>query len=128
MLGIYESESRKDVYTNGTRLSNANRCNLSTEWSRLIGEAGRWCESYASDILYAADCVRGYLESLASGETVESREYWFGFREAGVDSKTVIDAYPADTYASHLYRAVWVWSFAVKGDFLKTKLKKMLII
>lgn len=127
MLGIYESEY-KDVYINGVPLSSADKCGFATEWSRLINEAGRWCESYANDILYAVDQVRGYLESLASGETVESREYWFGFREAGVDGKTVIDAHPAGIYASYIYRAVWVWSFVVERDFLKTKLKKMLII
>ena len=51
MLGIYENDVRESI-ENGAWLSSLRDCNFSSEWSRLICEAGRWCESYASDISF----------------------------------------------------------------------------
>ena len=45
MLGIYENDVRESI-ENGAWLSSIKDCNFSSEWSRLICEAGRWCESY----------------------------------------------------------------------------------
>ena len=77
MLGIYENDVRESI-NNGAWLSSVKDCNFSSERSRLICEAGRWCESYASDILIDFESVKAYLERLASGEESEGREFWFG--------------------------------------------------
>ena len=131
MLGIYENDVRESI-ENGAWLDSLRDCNFSSEWSRLINEAGRWCESYASDILIDFESIREYLNSLANGETMESREFWFGFRQMGVDGLSFIESRTEREYASHVYRAVWRWSFIVEegkyGGHVKTELVKLLVI
>ena len=131
MLGIYENDIRES-FSNGAFVSEIQNCNFSSEWSRLINEAGRWCESYASDILIDFESIREYLNSLASGETMESREFWFGFRQMGVDHLAFIQSRTEREYASHVYRAVWRWSFTVEereyGPYIVSKLEKLCII
>lgn len=131
MLGIYENDVRESI-NNGAWLSSIKDCNFSGEWSRLITEAGRWCESYASDILIDFESIRDYLNSLANGETMENREFWFGFRQSGVDGLSFIKSRTEREYASHVYRAVWRWSFTVEereyGPYIVSKLEKLLVI
>ena len=112
MLGIYENDIRES-FSNGAFVSEIQNCNFSSEWSRLINEAGRWCESYASDILIDFESIKAYLERLKNGEESEGREFWFGFRQMGVDNLAFIQSRTEREYASHVYRAVWRWSFTV---------------
>lgn len=131
MLGIYENDIRES-FSNGAFVSEVQNCNFSSEWSRLICEAGRWCESYASDILIDFESIKAYLERLASGEESEGREFWFGFRQMGVDGLSFIQSRTEREYASHVYRAVWRWSFTVEerkyGLYIVSKLEKLLVI
>ena len=132
MLGIYENDVRESI-NNGAWLSSVKECNFSSEWSRLICEAGRWCESYASDLMNDMDSVRAYLISMAEGmEEPENREFWFGFRQMGVDGLSFIRSRTERDYASHVYRAVWRWSFTVEereyGKYIVSKLEKLLVI
>ena len=131
MLGIYENDVRESI-ENGSWLDSLRDCNFSTEWSRLINEAGRWCESYASDILYDYDAINDYLNELTSGKEMESKEFWFGFRQSGVDGLGFIRSRTEREYASHVYRAVWRWSFTVEereyGPYIVSKLEKLLVI
>ena len=131
MLGIYENDIRES-FSNGAFVSEIQHCNFSSEWSRLINEAGRWCESYASDILIDFESIKAYLERLASGEESECREFWFGFRQMGVDHLAFIQSRTEREYASHVYRAVWRWSFTVEereyGPYIVSKLEKLPVI
>ena len=131
MLGIYENDIRES-FSNGAFASEIQNCNFSSEWSRLINEAGRWCESYASDILIDFESIKAYLERLASGEESEGREFWFGFRQMGVDHLAFIQSRTEREYASHVYLAVWRWSFTVEereyGPYIVSKLEKLLVI
>ena len=131
MLGIYENDIRESI-ENGAWLTSLKDCNFSTEWSRLINEAGRWCESYASDILIDFETIEAYLGQLANGEESEGREFWFGFRQMGVDNLAFIRSRTEREYASHTYRAVWRWSFIVEereyGPYIVSKLEKLLVI
>ena len=131
MLGIYENDVRESFEV-GAWLSSVKNCNFSTEWSRLICEAGRWCESYASDILIDFESIKEYLDSLANGETMESREFWFGFRQMGVDHLAFIQSRTERESAGHVYRAIWRWSFTVEereyGPYIVSKLEKLLVI
>ena len=131
MLGIYENDIRES-FSNGAFVSEIQNCNFSREWSRLINEAGRWCESYASDILIDFEAIKAYLERLASGEETEGREFWFGFRQMGIDHLAFIQSRTEREYASHVYRAVWRWSFTVEereyGPYIVSKLEKLLVI
>ena len=131
MLGIYENDIRES-FSNGAFVSEIQNCNFSSEWSRLINEAGRWCESYASDILIDFESIKAYLERLKNGEESEGREFWFGFRQMGVDHLAFIQSRTERGYASHVYRAVWRWSFTVEereyGPYIVSKLEKLLVI
>lgn len=131
MLGIYENDIRESI-ENEAWLTSLKDCNFSTEWSRLINEAGRWCESYASDILIDFETIEAYLGQLANGEESEGREFWFGFRQSGVDGLSFIRSRTEREYASHTYRAVWRWSFTVEereyGPYIVSKLEKLLVI
>ena len=131
MLGIYENDIRES-FSNGAFVSEIQNCNFSSEWSRLINEAGRWCESYASDILIDFESIKAYLERLKNGEESEGREFWFGFRQMGVDGLNFIQSRTEREYASHVYRAIWRWSFTVEereyGPYIVSKLEKLLVI
>ena len=131
MLGIYENDIRES-FSNGAFVSEIQNCNFSSEWSRLINEAGRWCESYASDILIDFESIKAYLERLKNGEESEGREFWFGFRQMGVDGLSFIQSRTEREYASHVYRAVWRWSFTVEEreyvPYIVSKLEKLLVI
>ena len=131
MLGIYENDIRES-FSNGAFISEIQNCNFSSEWSRLINEAGRWCESYASDILIDFEAIKAYLERLENGEESEGREFWFGFRQMGVDGLSFIQSRTEREYASHVYRAVWRWRFIVEerryGLYVVSELEKLLVI
>lgn len=131
MLGIYENDIRES-FSNGAFVSEIQNCNFSSEWSRLINEAGRWCESYASDILIDFEAIKAYLERLKNGEESEGREFWFGFRQMGVDGLSFIQSRTEREYASHAYRAVWRWRFIVEerryGLYVVSELEKLLVI
>ena len=131
MLGIYENDIRES-FSNGAFVSEIQNCNFSSEWSRLINEAGRWCESYASDILIDFESVKAYLERLKNGEESEGREFWFGFRQMGVDGLSFIQSRTEREYASHVYRAVWRWRYVVEerryGLYVVSELEKLLVI
>ena len=131
MLGIYEDDIRES-FSNGAFVSEIQNCNFSSEWSRLINEAGRWCESYASDILIDFESIKAYLERLKNGEESEGREFWFGFRQMGVDGKSFIESRTEREYASHVYRAVWRWRFIIEerkyGLYVVSELEKLLVI
>ena len=131
MLGIYENDIRES-FNNGAFVSEIQNCNFSSEWSRLINEAGRWCESYASDILIDFEAIKAYLERLKNGEESEGREFWFGFRQMGVDGLSFIQSRTEREYASHVYRAVWRWRFIVEerkyGLYVVSELEKLLVI
>ena len=131
MLGIYENDIRES-FSNGAFVSEIQNCNFSSEWSRLINEAGRWCESYASDILIDFESIKAYLERLKNGKESEGREFWFGFRQMGVDGLSFIQSRTEREYASHVYRAVWRWRFIVEerryGLYVVSELEKLLVI
>lgn len=131
MLGIYEDDIRES-FSNGAFVPEIQNCNFSSEWSRLINEAGRWCESYASDILIDFESIKAYLERLKNGEESEGREFWFGFRQMGVDGLSFIQSRTEREYASHVYRAVWRWRFIVEerkyGLYVVSELEKLLVI
>ena len=106
--------------------------NVSSIIDKMIRLSAKLTESYASDILIDFESIKTYLERLASGEESEGREFWFGFRQMGVDHLAFIQSRTEREYASHVYRAVWRWSFTVEerayGPYIVSKLEKLLVI
>ena len=95
-----------DYYSGRCYLSSDGKfdVNLSTEFSILIQNAGRWCEHYASDILYDIDAVKETINQWRH-LTDEKTEILFGFRQCGVDSNTFIAARAEQRFNE--YRAIY---------------------
>lgn len=77
--------------------------NYSSILTKLIQEAGRWCESFASDLF--VDWTR-IEEKLKKGGDINDI-YLFGFRQSGVDHADWVESKGIN---SHEYRSVWVLS------------------
>lgn len=78
--------------------------NYSSILTRLIQEAGRICESYASNLFID---WRSIVEALEDG-TIETGSYLFGFRDSGVDeAKSVLYWYNETSHGREHYPAIW---------------------
>lgn len=78
--------------------------NYSTILTRLIQEAGRICESYASDLFIDWRLI---MEALEDG-TMESGSRLLGFRDSGVDeAKSVLYWYNETSRGRDHYSAIW---------------------
>lgn len=78
--------------------------NYSSILTRLIQEAGRICEFYASDLFIE---WRSIVEALEDG-TIETGSYLFGFRDSGVDeAKSVLYWYNETSRGRDHYSAIW---------------------
>ena len=78
--------------------------NYSSILTRLIQEAGRICEFYASDLFIE---WRSIVEALEDG-TIETGSYLFGFRDSGVDeAKSVLYWYNETTHGREYSSAIW---------------------
>jgi hypothetical protein len=93
---------RGEITETGTynRIENKWEINYSSILTKLIQEAGRWCEYYASDLFILWESI---VKKLDDG-SMSSSSYVFAFRESGVDGNS--------WYANHsededYYRAVW---------------------
>ncbi len=75
--------------------------NTSDILTRLIQEAGRWCERHASDLFYIWRKIDRFL--LAGEE--RSRNYLFGFRRNGVCDNQAV--YENKDNLNNTYRSLW---------------------
>lgn len=97
--------------------------NTSSILTKLIQEAGRWCESYASDLFIRWGTIQKGLETA----TVEPGKHVFAFRESGVDGNREYKNYPdaCGSYSScDYYRAVWILDVSISGDKITMQLRK----
>ena len=91
--------------------------NYSSILTKLIQEAGRWCEYYASDLFimwYDID------EKLDNG-TMDTEQFVFGFRKNGVDHKEWYELHKNDVSR---YRAVWFLDVTVNDGKMEMVLHK----
>ena len=75
--------------------------NYSSILTRLIQEAGRWCESYASDLFVQWKYV---IDQKLDNGTLYTDTFVFAFRDSGVDFK---EWYENHKNEHNYYRAVW---------------------
>ena len=94
--------------------------NTSAIYSRLIQEAARWCENYASDIFIDLTSVQKAIdtaidewdnihcyEHLRNGDEFASVAFRFGFRQSGVDDGKAIDHHYLNGGNHDYYRSIW---------------------
>lgn len=74
--------------------------NYSSILTKLIQEAGRWCEYYASDLFITWHNIDKNLDD----GTMKTEQFVFGFRNNGVDHKGWYELHKNDVGR---YRAVW---------------------
>ena len=75
--------------------------NYSSILTRLIQEAGRWCESYASDLFVQ---WKYKIDQKLDNGTLYTNTFVFAFRDSGVDSE---EWYENHKNEHNYYRAVW---------------------
>ena len=89
-------------------------------YTRLIQEAGRWCEEYASDILHLLNDVQKAFDTPIANwagnvhcECMSGHPDWvalrwsFGFRGNGIDNGTYIEKHQNEGVSQDYYRAIW---------------------
>ena len=84
--------------------------NTSSILTKLIQEAGRWCERYASDLFIQWSCN---IESKLRDGSLTSSQHIFAMRESGVDHK---EWYEHNKEKRDYYRAVWFLDVVVSGS------------
>lgn len=95
--------------------------NYSTILSKLIFEAGRWCEHYASDLFIY---WKSFDEELHNKDYTGGT-YVFGFRECGVDDEKAILTQVNDNGCStDRYRAIWIMDVAIEDNDIKIQFFK----
>ena len=92
--------------------------NYSSILTRLIQEAGRWCESYASDLF--VQWKYGIDQKLDNG-TLYTNTFVFAFRDSGVDSE---EWYENHKNEHNYYRAVWYLDVLTDEGKIKMTLHK----
>lgn len=105
--------------------SNRYEINCSGILTRLIQEAGRFCERYASDLFIDWQTVDTFLREIGDGE---SGYFLFGFRQNGVDhTDFVISRYTGGgySYPEKEYRSMWRLDIVADGDELKMTLGRV---
>lgn len=91
--------------------------NYSSILTRLIQEAGRWCEYYASDLFVTWHNIDKKLDD----GTMDTEQFVFGFRSDGVDHKEWYELHKNDIGR---YRAVWFLDITVDNGKMEMVLHK----
>lgn len=91
--------------------------NYSSILTKLIQEAGRWCEYYASDLFITWNRID---KKLGNG-SMSTESFVFGFRKDGVDHKEWYELHRNDVGR---YRAVWFLDVTVNDGKIEMVLHK----
>lgn len=90
--------------------------NYSSILTRLIQEAGRFCESFASDLFIDWESVLDFIKEHDGAEI--DTAFLFGFRQYGVDHlEYVLSRYnQSGDKAQYNYRSLWRLDVKADGD------------
>ena len=92
--------------------------NYSSILTRLIQEAGRWCESYASDLFVQ---WKYRIDQKLDNGTLYTDTFVFAFRDSGVDHE---EWYENHKNEYNYYRAVWFLDVVVDEGKIEMTLHK----
>lgn len=100
--------------------------NTSSILTRLIQEAGRYCERFASDLFISWSSVEERIRDIDDGE---NDTFLFGFRQDGVDHNDFVlcRAENERCYGSfeHNYRSLWRLDLSAAGNELTMTLGRV---
>ena len=98
-----------------------NSINYSSILTRLIQEAGRWCERFASDLFIDWNHAWSKITSLSPDS--DNLSFLFGFREAGVDHTEWVLARHNESRCPHYeYRKIYRLDAEIEGEAITLKL------
>lgn len=99
--------------------------NSSSILTTLIQEAGRYCESFASDLFIDWQRVLETIDAARPGDLQVS--FLFGFRQNGVDHDSFIFSRfnQYDYHAKHEYRSLWRLDITFPGREIVMKLGRV---
>ena len=92
--------------------------NYSSILTRLIQEAGRWCESYASDLFVQ---WKYKIDQKLDNGTLYTDTFVFAFRDSGVDSE---EWYENHKNEHKYYRSIWFLDVVTDEGKIKMTLHK----
>ena len=95
--------------------------NLSSIYTKLIQETGRFCERFASDVLYGIKTLESFMNETGPFEVTE----FFGLRENGVDGFEYIMHNFKNGYSASYYRKIYAVKLYTAGDKLHAELLKV---
>ena len=95
--------------------------NYSSILTKLIQEAGRFCESYASDLFIDWAKVDRFMED----SEFTSAKLVFGFRKSGVDHLEYVLCNLNNGCSMDYYRSVWILEIHAEGREMTMKLGKV---
>ena len=95
--------------------------NYSAILTKLIQEAGRWCERYASDLFIDWNKV----ERITENREFTSETLVFGFRKDGVDHLEFVLSHLNNGYSTDYYRSVWMLEIQAEDGEMIMKLGKI---
>lgn len=95
--------------------------NDSSILTKLIQEAGRWCENYASDLFIDWQTIDQKLKD----PEYTGGKYLFGFREMGVDHAPYILSHFNRNGHSEYYRSIWCLEITVEDQNMKMQLGRV---
>ena len=107
------------------RYENGFSPNTSSILTRLIQEAGRYCEHYASDLFIDWITIDEFISS--NPEAGDNRTFLFGFRRFGVDhAGFVLSRFDNEQqYAEGEYRSMWRMDITVDSDEMRIVLGRV---
>lgn len=106
----------KEIKTEGYVYHDKIEINMSSIYTKLIQEAGRYCDFYASDMLYDIDKIHTIIQSGESGIV------YIGFRDNGVDGNDYISVREPEEIDS-VYHAIYRVEIAqTEDDYYERKI------
>ena len=105
-----------------TSASNIKDLNYSDLLSKLICEAGRWCERYSSDLFITWNTVEDFIKNIK--DEAISEDFYFGFRRDGVDHNEFIESRLRQN-DFHKYRSIWRLSVHYDTERIYMRLKRL---
>lgn len=101
--------------------------NTSSILTRLIQEAGRFCENYASDLFIDWQDVECSVDLFSCAEKIE-KVFLFGFRQDGVDGENFIfSRYNSGNHSNPRaeYRSMWRLDISADGRKIEMTLGRV---
>ena len=106
----------KEIKTEGYVYQGKTEINMSSIYTKLIQEAGRYCDFYASDLLFDIDKIHKIIQSGESGTV------YIGFRNSGVDGNEFISVREPSVIDSEYHAIYRVEIKQTEDDYYERKI------